>query len=646
MSYVIPSVLVYQQLDNPGGALNSTPDLEACIIGPCFNVIKYVPNSLKATELTYVGTITDTATANKFELANQKPGQLVDLDSIQVWFSDTTVTSMTASAVINPSSNVVTLDAAETQSFDDLNGAGTLKCEVGDSVELTYGSTTFTSSVYSKTASGTITLVDRLPASVTANTAATLKIRQLKNDVRVTSGFSTADVNIDGTVTINANPATTFGSVFSTKVYVGYRALRTDMADTIQVLNGVSDVEGLLGVMTDENPLALGCQIALANTVTRVKAVAVASDNLAGYQNALTLIEDERVYFIVPLTQDQAILSTVKAHVDQLSTPQNAAWRVAVVNTAIPTTMNIGNASATSLATSGAVITNSDGGYNFSDSDATFIQDKVQPGDVIVAQTSTGTAVGSFVVETIISNQEVVISGATATASNLSYYVRRNLTKEQQAQQVAGISETFNDKRVVHVQPDKVGVSIEGVVKYLPGYFLACGLAGMGAGFPVQQGFTNIGVAGISDLKNSNFYFSKAQLGIMAEAGTCLFVQQSQGSIPYCRHELTTDISVLEYREILLVKNWDFLSYFYHDKLAPFIGSWNITPDTLNIIKRTLVSSSELLKKQRLPKIGAPLLDYKITKLEQDANSKDNLNITLNVSLVYPNNYTNLFLVI
>jgi hypothetical protein len=211
---------------------------------------------------------------------------------------------------------------------------------------------------------------------------------------------------------------------------------------------------------------------------------------------------------------------------------------------------------------------------------------------------------------------------------------------------VAATSAQFNSNRVIHVQPDVVGVMVNGVVKYLPGYYLCSALAGLVAGMPVQQGFTNIGVAGIVDLKHSNFYFSKADMNTMAGAGTLLFAQETQGGTPYVRHELTTDMSVLEYRELLVVKNWDFLAYFYYDKTKPFIGTYNITDSTLNIIRQTIVASSELLKAKKLPKIGAPLLGYQILALLQDPVNKDHITCQVKISVVYPNNYLDLYLVI
>lgn len=462
------------------------------------------------------------------------------------------------------------------------------------------------------------------------------------------SNFDTANAGTLGQVTINVGVELVYGPVVSGDVYFGYKALRTDLCNRVLTINDTLDLQGQLGDVSDDNPLALGVQIALANTTGRIRAICIPSNDLLGYQNALEYAEGERLYFLAPLTQDPSILAAFKAHVVQLSTPENASWRVAIVNTAIPTSQNIGQYSSTYVnANSGNnAVTLVNGNYVLTASNATFLADGVAPGDVVYFSAATPAGqVGAHQVLQVVSNQQLVIQ-TTVTSTAVSYYVTRTMSKTQSAQSVKATSEVFASNRVWHIQPDIVGVSVNGVTKYLPGYYLCCGLAGMGAGFPVQQGFTNIGVAGISDLKNSNFTFSKADMNTMAEGGTCLFVQETQGGIPYVRHEMTTDVTVLEYREQLVVKNWDFLSYFYYDKLKGFIGSWNITSDTMNTIRQSIIASSELVKAKKLPKIGAPLMGYKINRLEQNAYNKDNLDVELQISVVYPLNYLNLHLVI
>jgi hypothetical protein len=468
---------------------------------------------------------------------------------------------------------------------------------------------------------------------------------------RPISGGSSYDTSVAGTtgqVTINANAELSYGSVVSGDVYMGYKALRTDLAGRVLAIDDVDDLKGQLGTIDDDNPLALACEMALANTTGRVRAITVSSNDLAGYLSALNDSEGERLYAMVPLTQSPDILAAFKAHTVQMSTPANASWRVTIVNSAIPTTQSIGQYSSSFVNANAGnnSVSLIAGKYVLTSSNSTFISDGVAPGDMVYFTVATPSGeVGAHQVLEVVSNQQLVIQTSQVSAA-VSFYISRTMSKSQSATAVADFSRTMNHSRVWHVQPDTVGISINGVTKYLPGYYLCAALAGMVAGFPVQQGFTNIGVAGILDLKRSNFFFSKDNLNTMAEAGVCLFVQESQGGLPYCRHELTTDMTVLEYREMLVVKNWDYLSYFYLDKLKGFIGSWNITPDTMNTVRQTITAASELVKAKKLPKIGAPLLGYKINKLEQNAFNKDNLDVELDISVVYPLNYLNLHLVI
>lgn len=575
-----------------------------------------------------------------------------------------TLTNLQLTDVLPATVSVQTTVATAASGASTITVASATGIAVGDTIVVrgagASGSDLYTSVTAIST--NTLTISPTISTSVTnaaviRQALVTVKTRKLYNNqllpltnpLTSASNYDASSAGTTGQITIEPNPGIIYGRVYSGEVHFAYRALRTDLSGAVQTITTTGDITGILGASSDRNPLALGVQLALANTTTQVRAIAVPSDDLLGYQAALELAQGQRLYALVPLTQDTATVAAFQAHCDQLSTPQEALWRIALVNTAIPTTQNIGPYSSSFVNANGGNNTISviAGNYVLTASNATFMSDGVVAGDIINVTAATGTPsqVGTLQVQQVLNNQQVVVA-ATGSATAVSYYVSRQLTKTQKAQAIAAASKTFGDKRVIHVQPDTVGVTINGVVKYLPGYYLCAALGGMVAGFPVQQGFTNVGVAGISDLKYSNFYFTRAQMNTMAEAGTFLFVQETQGSIPYVRHELTTDVSVLEYRELLVVKNWDFLSYFFRDKLMPFIGKWNITADTLNTIRQTIVSSAELVKGQKLPKIGAPLLGYKIVSLAQDPNNKDSLNIVLNISVVYPLNYVNLYLVI
>lgn len=540
----------------------------------------------------------------------------------------------------------------------------------GATLTLVGASNTLVVSVDAVTGS-TITLTENVAVGgsyeVVVGKSATMFVRKTYQDQLVptesprrgTEQLTTSNLGDEYEFLVNASPELVYGYVLSADVHAEYRAMRTDLAGSVLEIANVDDLEGVLGAPSDTNPLALGVQIALANTTESVFAIALGSDDLQGYQDALDLSENTRLYSMVPLSQKTEIVSLFKTHVTQMSTPENASWRAAILNTEIPEFINVGPYSEdyVNMNEGGNTVTTVSGKKVLTSSASTFLSDGVVAGDIVTITSVDGEEnpaedgngapglAGKYIVQEVISNQALVLD-STLDGEGVEFYVSRKLTKTQQADHVALTSEQFGSNRVLHVQPDIVGISVNGVTKYLPGYYLCCAIAGMTAGFPVQQGFTNIGLAGITDLKHSNFYFTRAQLNRMAEKGTFLLVQDTQGGIPYVRHELTTDMSVLEYREFLVVKNWDFLSYYFRDKMTPFIGSWNITPDTLNVMRQTIVASAELLKSKKLPKIGPPLLDYSLKSIAQNANNKDNVDVVLNISVVYPNNYTNIYLVI
>jgi hypothetical protein len=581
--------------------------------------------------------------------------------TVNITLTATATTAVTAAKVVKVLRTNGTINAGST-SVQLITGAATVFA-VGDRVLIVGAGAGGQGHIATITVVSAPNITIDVPTVTQVSSATVKKINNFQLSVRKTynhqqvattrpiaggANFDTSNTQTNGQVTINANPELVYGKVMSADVYFAYKALRTDLSGTINTFENIDDVSGTLGVISDANPLALGIQLALANTTGRIFGIGVATDDLAGHQAALALTESQRLYTLVPLTQDTSILAAYKAHVDQTSLPAAANWRIVLTNTLIPLTQSIGQFSSGFVNSNGGnnAITLTGTDYTLTASNATFISDGLVAGDNIQITASTpGTQVGAHKVLTVVSNQQVIIE-ATATATAVSYYATRNLTKSQQATAVAATSTTFSDKRVIHIQPDIVGVTVNGVVTYLPGYYLCAAIGGMVSGFPVQMGFTNVGLAGISDLKHSNYYFSKADLNTMAEKGTFLIVQATQGGIPYVRHQLTTDVSVLEFRELLVVKNWDFLSYYFYDKMAPFIGQWNITKETLNTIRQSLVASAEQLLTRKLPKIGAPLLSYNIRKLEQDANNKDNVNCELLISVVYPLNYLNLFLII
>lgn len=306
------------------------------------------------------------------------------------------------------------------------------------------------------------------------------------------------------------------------------------------------------------------------------------------------------------------------------------------------------------------------------DPSGTFIASGVAAGDLIqipadpnTTITSSSTLV-SYVVASVISDQRLLIAnngqdestvanelphgvkrtgGAAVTLASINYQIVRTLSKSQQVTNLVATAQSFKSKRTVLVWPDTCNVAgITGGTSQ-PGYYLACAVGGMTAGLPSQQGFTNLGIAGVSRIYNSNTYFSDSQLTDLSNGGWYVFAQQTPTSLPYTIHQLTTDPTSLESGEYSVVKNFDFVSMFFVDILEQYLGQYNVTSQTLTLIQAALTTGGELLRLRSVAKIGAPLTSFSITQLAVSPNSGDRILCYLAIGLPKPLNVIELHLV-
>lgn len=694
MSYTVPSVLVTQKLSNPGGVLASTPDLNTVIVGPLYNVIRAELN--------------DTANATKskvdgfdsFVYQDAGVDGIITLGIPEYVLGQKLVTSsvkfvlknayvkvndftcdLSTFDTVDPATTAV-LPAASTPhaAFTAVAPDGNLSIKVGDRVKYTVDVSTaavnrVTSVRAVNTTTGVVTLSNAVGTIDDAQTAVVFSVYRLvpvlelaptSLQVDYTSSDTAYTVTIANDISGWPTSSTTYHVIDMTEsIHLGYRALRVDLSQTVLQIENDLDRESKLGEASHDNPLSLAVQLALANTTGIIKALSIGQDNSEGYATARDVLEsDDSVYCIVPLTMEDSIQASFKSHVTQMSTAEEAAWRVLVCSTALPTLKYFAGSATANASSYVRQVTVGNKTYII-DPDIDFLAAGVVPTDLVTIPTftlgggqtlPTGSVpsdfIGSWTVVAVIDSNTIEVEwsagtydfNTTTTGQSSSqfvpYTVARTMTVSDQAEYVQEVSRTFGSNRVWNIMPDSVSVMIDGVeVPNLPGYYLCAAHGGAIAGYAVQQGFTNLGLGGIADLQHSNYYFTRTNLNHMAETGTCMYVQSVQGGTPYCRHALTTDVSALEYREQLKVKNWDFLSYYYKEKLRPFIGTWNITPEMLNTVRATIIAASELLMSQSKPKIGPPLLGYTIVTLEQNPVNKDRVSILIRVEIVSPANY-------
>lgn len=631
MAYVRPLVQVFQEYESFSGTAQATV-LNPCIVGPCYQFVAEDSNKEEDLFKSFFGVMSSTGIPER-EVPLLIPGAVLDAASVKLRFTDVYM-GMSAAEV-----DVEAVTDNEV-SFTALNYPTGIS--VGDYLTVTDGADTVADKlllVGVDPANHTVSLNRVISGTPTAPKAMWLRkvdeFTLTETDAAVTIGDSTPTVTV-GTVTRTVDSVDK--TVFSASVNCGYRAIRRDI-DVLESAASVDEIEAKLGEPIPENPLAYGAMIALANTINSVYFIGVDDDNLEGYTRAKDILENaEDIYSIVPLTQDAGALSMFKTHVEASSKPEEGKWRIAFGNSPLPNTVTMAKGLTRIRPNTDATLK-----VVFC-SEGTFLSSGVNAGDEFVLTNDSGTEIKALV-STVLSEDMLILDTAltdvTQDTVEYEFKITRVADRVAQAAAIAKTSEAYGSHRFYHVWPDVC--VIDGQDE--PGYYLCCALAGMVSGLPSHQGFTRISIAGISGVKHSSDYFNASQLDKIADGGTTILMQLSVSSPPYVRHQLSTDTTTYEFRELSFVKNFDYVSYICKDALDGFIGRYNVTPSTLGALETVVTAALESLKLYSVAKIGSPILDYSIRSVAQLATQRDRVEINVAVEFPYALNMIGLHLV-
>jgi len=307
-----------------------------------------------------------------------------------------------------------------------------------------------------------------------------------------------------------------------------------------------------------------------------------------------------------------------------------------------------------------------------SDAAATFTLDLVKVGDFLeVPNPITGVDYStltpfSYAVAAVPNENDVVLAATSDVEAqndgtgdtDLNFRISRTLNKNDQVDTLVTVAQSFSSRRMVLAWPDEVHMTglVDGSkartvadtpesADAQPGYYLAGVIGGMTAGLPSHQGFTNLGIAGITQITHSTRYFSDTQLTELSDGGWFVFAQDTPTALPYSIHQLTTDPNTLDTGEYSVVKNFDFVALFFQDILDDFLGEYNITEETLSILEQDLTTGADTLKLRRYAKIGAPLTSADVDSVAQHVTVADRVEIYMSVGLPKPLNRIGLHLI-
>jgi len=535
-------------------------------------------------------------------MAYVKPG--VEITQVQRTFSPTLIAPDLIPVLVAPAYKVVPLDGADAYS-------------------------------YPKYSAGMTVTISGLTSSMK------LDATSLHVDLVMTSGTNYgARLHIEPTqVTGASDGGTTFvipsgvasaASWSGATVYVGYRALNySEGLQGFMTFESSEDIDNKFGggQVVPENPLPLAIYLAMSNTASSVNAVAMRYDEYAtlgsGASSASTestrcldILAANEVYAIAPMTIDSTAMAAYRSHADNLSTAIEKRERIVFLSPKITwydqNSQSVSDPSTADKAVTSRAVRDYSAAVGLKRTfhvfpDVAYMQDnqrqiqKIKPSYInnLYGFTATETAV---LAKTYTLDSGKVYKAGTAV-TDLVY------------------TDLFNNASIY-----KYDVYVP-----VPGFMLPASIVGQIAGQNPEQGHTNLPIAGPSKLKYSNEFFSESNLNTIATGGN--YIMTSVGGIISSRHQLSTDMTSIERRELNITKSVDFTAKYIRNTVSGYIGRSLITPAFLQLLG-TIISGlgNTLVKEGRLN-------GFKVTGIKQDEVQRDVVRVSIEIQPKYPVNY-------
>jgi len=465
-------------------------------------------------------------------------------------------------------------------------------------------------------------------------------------------------------------------------MYGAYTALRLDVAEGLQTFSTVTELESAMGPLSPSNPLAYGMYLAMLNASSvQVSGLGVADfsdDEPTGtyeaYVSAFEFLESKEVYALTPLTQSRRVHEALAAHVTALSASTSKRERICFVNAAQPdegepvlvgsgtgtlAAINTVDIDAESLNLLSALTdAEIDAGGAWSDFKAAGLYLDVTSsskhysiadidGQTIAIQTSSfepGENDDGFYSETPLDPNDLDMDpGGETVVLKVRGDSIDDTTSTGRGAQVDAMAATaalFATRRVYWVQPDQMALSYGGLEQTVPGYYLSAAICGQVAQQHPAQGFTNLPIVGFTRPMRSNLKYTETQMDTGAGSGIYWVIQDTAGGVIKCRHQLSTDTSSVETRELSITKSLDFTAKFLRSALKSLIGVNNITDKFLDSLSIVCQGTLEFLVTTSV------LADVVLNNIVQDVDQPDVILVDVTVKCLYPANRLRVTLVV
>lgn len=450
--------------------------------------------------------------------------------------------------------------------------------------------------------------------------------RKLSATYNNATGAASADYDASydaGTLTISGTAANSdlyTGTAF--RVNVGFRALRYDLQKAV-VIEGGSDIQDAIGPVTVFNELGAGIALAASNSNRMAYAYGVTGtqDDFSTREAAQEALSTKDVYVYAPMTSNWGTaISDWKEFAESQSLPENKKetlivaapeieWRAGDITDTANTSKDIASRAAITQSRRLLMV----------HPDVAYVRENLHISQIKQSYLKYNIGDNSSLYDNY--GLYALLVGSITLSDGTKY---------------------FKDDEITDTVWQKLyddGIRDLTVLVPVPGYMLAPAIAGQISGEDPEQPLTNIPIAGIERVKYSSDWFSDNQLNTMAEGGTYIMVQD-QVTLPiYCRHQLTTDTTSVETREVSINKSVDFTAKFLRRNIKNLIGRNNITDQFIKTLKVIMTGIGVQLVRDGV------LADFNLLELKQDESQRDKVKVKISILAQYPSNYIEIDLI-
>ena len=425
--------------------------------------------------------------------------------------------------------------------------------------------------------------------------------------------------------------------ILSADMFIEYRELLINNTYNLSFLSSQAEVEDALGPITPWNPLALMTYAALAGSNgTAVYYIGVPSDDVDGYMNALEkLTEASEPYSIVPYNVSREVGQVVQAHVNEMSGPDIALfrimWRGLDIDRLYSVYTELDDGNELLVTINGTTVNAANG---------QFIAKEVKAGDYLrvnYRQDGQGNIVyDTYIVDHVVTENELeLVSGpATPITVAVKAEVWRLGSLTEYATLISEEAAAHADRRVTAVWSEEL--TMFGFEDLSRAYLCAL-LAGMRSSGAPHQPMSLAEVPYVTLTVKHNF--SRAQLNLMGGNGVWLVVRDTNGTT-FVRHQLTTDPSDVFTREQSVTTNADQICRDYKIAVSDLYGRGNVSDPMLRLIEGRIDNTTTSILSRVYPDIIGPQLhDIEITRLEIDPALRDQVWVEADLVLPVPMNH-------